>query len=265
MERSTVGSLLRSTQAFCQQICDKQTFDFGIAFYSERFSTLPEANQIREVMLDDPGKIADAFEQTNTWFAQRGLKCFRWSPAMDINSDPLAEFLTARCFEARTLVALHLAEWPVIGSSPDVRVLPARALREIFRRTFFDSSVPADPAAREILADSFMERLDDPQLDMFVATSDKKPAGRCGLHQVGDIARIVDLTVLPEFADRGVAESLLAHVLAMARRLAMPMVVAQAAEHDAARRELYRRAGFIETGRVMEFEFPSLFEAVPPV
>ncbi len=265
MERSTVGSLLRTTQGYCQQICDKQTFDFGIAFYSERFPSLPEANQIREVMLDDPGLIAEAFEQTTAWFASRGLQCFRWSSAMDTHSEPLADFLSARGFKQRRLLALHLAEWQTTAPSPMVRILPARALRETFRETFFESPLPADAAMREMLADSFMERLDDPQLDMFVATMDGKPAGRCGLYQVGDIARILDLVVLPKFADRGVAESLLAHVLTMARRLTMPMIVAQAAEHDIARRELLRSAGFVEDGRMIEFEIPSAFAAVPSV
>ena len=265
MERSTIGSLLRSTQAFCQQICDKQTFDFGIAFYSNRFPAIPEANQIRELMLEDLHLIARAFEQSSAWFASRGLQCFRWSPAMGIDSKALAEFLGARGFKRRNVLALHLTEWQTMEPYANVRVLPARALRDGLRATFHAASLPADSLSRDALADSFMERLDDPQLDMFVATVNGRPAGRCGLHQVGDIARVLDLTVLPEFADRGVAETLLAHVLAMARRLTMPMVVAQAAEQDAARRELLHRGGFVEDGRVTEFETSSPFAAVSPV
>lgn len=265
MERSTVGSLLRSTQGYCQQICDKQTFDFGIAFYSERFPEVPEANQIREVMLDDPRQIAAAFEQTTAWFATRGLTCYRWSPAVNIDSKPLGEFLRARGFTQRGMVALHVAEWQTLEPSANVRVLPARALRDGLRATFHDAPLPADAASREALADSFMERLDDPQLDMFVATVDKKPAGRCGLYQVGDIARVLNLTELTQFSGRGVAQTLLAHVLAMARRLTMPMVVAQADQQDAARRELLRQAGFVEDGAVVEFESPSPFLSVAPV
>lgn len=265
MERSTLGSLLRSTQGYCQQICDKQTFDFGIAFHSERFPSIPEANQIREVMLDDPRLIGEAFEQTSAWFASRGLKCFRWSPAMDIDPRALGEFLAARGFVSRDLIAMHLAQWPTMESSPEVRILPARAVRESFRESFLAAPAPESAASREMMADAFMERLDDPQLDMFVATVNKNSAGRCGLYQVGDIARILDLTVLPEFADRGVAESLLAHVLAMARRLTMPMVVAQSADDDAARRMLLQNAGFVEDGHTSEFEIPSPFMAVAPV
>jgi ribosomal protein S18 acetylase RimI-like enzyme len=265
MERSTVGSLLRSTQGYCQQICEKQTFDFGIAFYSERFPMLPEANQIREVTLSDSRQIADAFEQTSAWFASPGLECFRWSPAIDIDAKALSDFLGAHGFVPRKLIAMRLSEWPNITTSPEVRVLPARAMRSSFVESFTALPPPDEAEARAALADSFVERLDDPQLDMFVATVDKKTAGRCGLYQVGDIARVLDLSVLPEFANRGVAESLLAHVLALARRLTMPMVVAQAAESDAARRPLLKSAGFVEDGEKIEFEIPSPFSAVSPV
>jgi N-acetylglutamate synthase-like GNAT family acetyltransferase len=265
MERSTVGSLLRSTQAYCQQICEKQTFDFGIAFYCDRFPAIPEANQIREMVSDDPRVLAEAFEQASAWLASRGLKCLRWSPAMDTDPKPLADVLSARGFAPRTLVALHLADWPSLKHPPEIRVVPARALRGAFRETFLESHAPADATARGMLADSFMERLDDPQLDMFVATVNGMAAGRCGLYQVGDIARILDLTVLPVFSDGGVVETLLAHVLTMARRLTIPMVVAQALAQDHERRALLGQAGFVEDGQVSEFELPSPFAAVPPV
>ncbi len=265
MERSTVGSLLRSTQAFCQQICEKQTFDFGIAFSSTRFAGLPDASQIREVTLNDAQAIGRAFEQANAWFESRGLRCLRWSTAIDTPTHPLAEFLMTHGFTARKLLAFHLAEWRPVHPSSDVRILPARAVRDAFRMTFVTAQLPADPVARGLLADSFAERLDDHQLDMFVAMVDKQPAGRCGLHQVGDIARILDLSILPQFADRGVEQSLLAHVLTMARRLTMPMVVVQASEKDGRRCELLKGFGFQDGGHVMEFETASAFASLPAV
>lgn len=264
MERSTLASLLRSTQAYCQQICDKQTFDFGIAYWSTQFAGLPDANQLREVTVHDEQKISPAFDEANAWFAAKGLKALRWSPALDMPSRALSEFLSGRDFMQRTMVAFHLAEWKSTPFNRDVRILPARAVREAFRSTFVGAPEPSAPANREQLADSFMERLDDAQLDMFVAMVDKQPAGRCGLHQVGDIGRILNLFVLPDFADRGVEQALLAHVLAMARRLTMPMIVAQAAKNDVARCRLLQDFGFAAGGELTEFELASPFAAVSP-
>jgi N-acetylglutamate synthase-like GNAT family acetyltransferase len=83
---------------------------------------------------------------------------------------------------------------------------------------------------------------------------DKRPAGRCGLYQVGDIARVIELSVRPDFANRGVERTMLAHVLSLARRLTMPFVLAQVAEHDGPRRSLMAQAGFVEDASVLEFE-----------
>ena len=45
MERSTVGALLRSTQAYCAQLSDKQTLDHGIAYHREEFPSIAESEK----------------------------------------------------------------------------------------------------------------------------------------------------------------------------------------------------------------------------
>ncbi len=98
MERSTVGSLLRSTQTYCAQLCEKQALTYGIAYYSERFAKLPEANQFREVLVDDPARIPAAFDEAERWFKEQGLTCYRWAPADGQASDTLSGFLVSRGF-----------------------------------------------------------------------------------------------------------------------------------------------------------------------
>jgi len=236
----------------------------SIAYWSTRFPSLPDANQLREVTLEDPQKISAAYDEVNAWFASKHLKCLRWSPVVDAPPKTLSEFLTQRQFVQRNLVAFHLSEWKTTTAVSSVRILPARAVHDAYRATFLLASEPSTPADREQVAESFMERLDDPQLDMFVATVDKQPAGRCGLYQVGDIARVLGLFVLPDFSARGVEQALLAHVLAMARRLTMPMVLAQAARADVQRCRLLQEFGFTADGALIEFELPSPFNAVAP-
>ena len=53
MERSTVGSLLRTTQALCGQLCEKETLTHGIAYTCARYPNLSEVNQFREVVVED--------------------------------------------------------------------------------------------------------------------------------------------------------------------------------------------------------------------
>jgi len=253
LERTTVGSLLRSTQAHHSQLCEKRTLEYGIAYFSERFPDLPEANQFREVVVDNPAPIASAYDEAEACFGSLGLFCYTWAPAVGEASPELSAFLAAKGFRQRGYVAMTLTEWVTLEPAEGVRVLPARAMRAALRDTFVDRSDASGGGAADRLAEACDERLNDPQYDMFVAVVDGKPAGRCALYQVGDIARLMDLEVCDAFADRGVQRALTAHGLAMAKRLTMRNICAQVEEADAVRREWFERAGFVADGRIVEF------------
>lgn len=253
MELNTVNSLLRCTQAYCNQLCDKHTLDYGIVYYSERFPEVPELNQFREVMIADEDDVAAAFAQTATWFTENQIECYRWAPALGKASDALAKLLEERGFDRYTDCAFRLTEWVELEAATDVRVLPARAMRSAYRETM--EAVPPRTGASwsSHVAEACEERLDDPSLDMFVALVGKQPAGRCALYQVGDLAQVRDVTVLPSFADRGVERALLGHVLALAKRLAMKNVLALAEADDAVRAAWLEHAGFVQDGTIVEF------------
>ncbi len=253
MERSTVGSLLRSTQAYCAQVCDRQTLTDGIAYYSERFAGLPEANQFREVIIDDPARIPAAYDEAERWFREHGLDCRRWAPADGRASDELSDFLVGHGFRRREYTAMALNRWSAIDVADNVKVLPARAMRAAFHETVQGAALPSPAELREVLIEAYDERLNDPQYDMFVALVDGQPAGRCVLYQVGDIARIMDLTVLTPFTGHGVEAALTAHALALAKRLAMRNICVQVETDDPAQRTWFESAGFVEDGTIVEF------------
>ncbi|MEK6799744.1 MAG: GNAT family N-acetyltransferase [Planctomycetota bacterium] len=253
MERTSVGAWLRAVQAHCGQLCDKQTLGHGIAYTCKRFPSLPEVNQFREVSLETSADLPVAFEQCEQCFAQQNLTCRGWTPAEGTPPTILADFLARRGFVPRRTTIMRLTTWEAIQADAAVRILPARAMRAAFRATFVESHSNQAAVDAETLADAASERLDDPQLDMFVANIDGRPVGRIGLHQVGDIARVVDLHVVPSASPEKVGASLLAHALGLARRLTIPMVLTQVPEGDEPLRMLFTRAGFVEDGQVVEF------------
>lgn len=254
IERTTTGSLLRTAQAFCLQLCDKQTLDLGIAYYCERFSALPEANQFREVIAADPSEVSGAYRQAQEWFSRNNLTCHRWAPADGRANAALDRFLSAKGFAKRTYAAMLLTSWPHPESGGKVNVLPARAMREAFRQTFLADDVPEERQRRELLADAFEERMNDPHLDMFVAIVESKPVGRGGLFQVGDIARVMVPRVAPAPHKPLVEDSLLAHTLALAKRLTMRRVVTRVGTDDRDRMVRLEEAGFVADGEIVEYD-----------
>ncbi len=254
MQRSTVDSILRSTQAYCSQTCDVQTLDYGIAFYSDRFADLPDANQFREVTIDDPAGIPEAFGQAERWFQERGLFCYRWAPARGQATEELASFLAGRGFCLRRKTVMALTRWVDIQTANKIRILPARAARAAFRETLLASGPRRRDSNPALTALLYEERLDDPQYDMFVAMVDNSPAGCCALYEVGDIARVMDLKVLDRYVDRPVDRALIAHVLALAKRLAIRNICLQLDGADARRRACFEEWGFTAGGEIIEFE-----------
>ncbi len=252
MASTTVSSILRARQAYCIQICEKQTLEHGIAYYCDRFAPSPEANQFREVITEDPDHFEAAFDEAESWYSQHNLTCLRWAPAAGQPTDLVAGFLEGKGFKARSMTAMALSEWVDLAPDPSVRILPARAMRPALRATF--QSGDPDVSDAELAADELNERLDDPHLDVSVAMVASAPAGRGGLHEVGDIGRILVPSVPPAFRDSQVARSLLAHSLALAKRLTMRTICACVDTDDSEGRTLLEEAGFAADGTIVEFE-----------
>ncbi len=246
MKHGTVGSVLRSNQAYYSQICATESLEWGIAYWSEAFPAVAEANQFREVIVSDAAVMPQALAAATDFFTNRGLRCRRWAPAADQPIDAQRTFLESHGFEPRHTLAMRLEAWPAPLDVAGVRVLPARAMRAAFRETF-----AGDDAATIELAN---ERLDDPSLDMLVAMVDNRPAGRCAFFEVGDIGRIVGLNVVESMRGRGVATALLSSALAVAHRVASRIVCAQVDAENGVARACFERIGFRQDGVIVEFD-----------
>ena len=247
---STVTAAQKSELALCEQLSEWESLPYGVAFWSDDFPGAPEANQLRDVWLADVDGEA-AYEKAETYFDSKGVSCGRWTPASGQDVEPVARVLNSRGWIRRISTVWGLSSWDWLEVVPNdaIRVLPARAMPKAFRATFEDGSPDAD--MRSELAG---ERLNDSRLDVFVAVHDGTPAGRIGYLQVGDIARVTELTVLPGLRHRGVAKALATHVLQLARRLLPKEIVACCDQDDGTAADFLRRMGFGEAGRMECFE-----------
>lgn len=246
MKRSVVNSLLRTTQAYSIQICEKETLEYGIAYSSEQFPDVADVQQFREVIATEPDTLAKALTEADSYFEECGRRCLVFAPAKGNAEDATNDFFKKHGFERRCFVALALTEWVDISPRDDVRILPARPMRAALRATFENST---DAEICDL-------RLNDPQFDMFVAMLDGQPVGRCAFYQVGDIARIMDLHLLPTNAPGDIERQLLRHVLTMARRVEMRNICTLVRADHAEALHLFTDAGFQRDGEIVEFHRP---------
>lgn len=256
MVGTTVGAVLRSNQAYQLQLSRAESLACGVAYTCTRFPDLCEANQLCELMVRDEGDIPEAYAAVEDYFAERGLRCFRWAPAADQPYEALGQYLWERGYRRRDLLACALTRWPERPPGDDLRILPARPMRELYRQTFLDPGGPYASAHQEACAEAGLERLDEPSFEAHVGLVGGRPAGRCALFQVGDIGRVVDLYVLSGYRGRGVGACLLGHVLGIAQRFMARTVCLEVEADNAAARRCVQRMGFVEDGRLVEFDHP---------
>jgi ribosomal protein S18 acetylase RimI-like enzyme len=252
-----IAAAHRSAQVYYEQITEQTALSAGVAFTCPEYPTLDEGNQFREVILPRDGSLADVHAEVTDFFDRHGLRCYRWVPAAGTPIEPLEAFLLERGYTLHRSQCMVLTRDVDVPASDDVRILPARAMRQALR-VLRMADTRYDPAMRAILADSRNERLDDPSYDQVVAMIDKQPAGTGVLMQVGDIGRVENVFVAERFRRRGVARSIMSHLLTLNRRLALRITVLEVDEGNIPALALYRQCGFDPAGPRVEFIAPGV-------
>lgn len=240
-----ISAFRRSEQAWCAQLATGDPLDFGVAYVADEFPSLPGGTQLRDVWLTDADP-ATVYAQAETYFAERNATCNYWVPAVDQPIAAIKDMLLPHGWREHHRVIRTLPPGAGIkATAGDFRILPARAMRKAYAATF--AGDPPDVAA------AAMRRLDDSNMDAFVAMRDNQPVGRIAYLEVGDIARMKDLFVIPEARQRGAGAALVSHFAQLARRLLPRVVVAACDREDNVATGFLVRCGLVESGLSTEF------------
>ncbi len=253
MATPTLASLLRADQAYYAQISRTRSLDKGIAFTSDAFPVVAEANQFREVWVDPADDLSAVFAAVDTNFGKLGLSCQLWAPSADGSTEGLEPFLLDRGFSRRNITAMALRSHTATLIGEAIRVLPARAMRKALRLIHEAEYKGLEASEREMFIEAALERLNDHRLDEFVALRTGEPAGRCALFQIGDVGRVCGLFVLPAHRRCGVGQALLSQSLKLARRLQLRLVCVPVLSDNEAALGLLQRCGFERDGMTREY------------
>ncbi|RZU19440.1 ribosomal protein S18 acetylase RimI-like enzyme [Kribbella rubisoli] len=131
--------------------------------------------------------------------------------------------------------------WPVLireRRDEDLAVC-VQLLRDVHQQAGYPINWPADPA-RWLTPES--------ALGCWVATVDDRVVGHVVLTAVRDHAEVERLFVDPQATGRGIGRQLLDHCVTAAAGLGRPLSL-EVVDNRGAAVHLYRRAGWLETGR----------------
>jgi ribosomal protein S18 acetylase RimI-like enzyme len=250
-----LSAVRRTNQVFHELLSERVTLSCGVAFVCPRYAALPGANQLREMIIPPGRSMASIFEEVQAFFTSRGLVCRRWVPAADQPVEPVEAFLAERGFEPHRRTVMALQEHVDLATNPDVRVLPARAMRAAVRELMANDDYFV-PEVRELAAEAVLDRLDDPRYEMEIAMLQGRPAGHAALLEAGDIGAIYSMVVLEPFRRQGVGRTLMKHLLSLSRRLALRATVLEVDGDDPVASALYEQCGFKSAGHYTEFLHP---------
>ncbi|MFQ5412613.1 MAG: GNAT family N-acetyltransferase, partial [Phycisphaerae bacterium] len=242
----------RSERARCEQVARWESLEYGVAHWSPAFPDLPAANQLQDVWLADLDPEA-VYERAECFYRDRNACCHTWMIAATQDIAPIEELLDGKGWIRRDLLAMGLSHWDSLREAVDesIRILPARAMPKAYRAAL------ADDGKRDAsFVKAGIERLNDAQVDAFVAMVDGKPAGRIGYLEVGDIARLAEYHVPPHERRRDISNALLRHFLEMARRLMPRIIVAGISADDNPHQSSLEHVGFSVAGGLAQFHRP---------
>lgn len=254
-DERAMAACRRSAQVYHEQFTEQTALSAGVAFTCPAYPNLHEGNHFREVVIPESGSLASVFDEVHDFYTRLGLICYAWVPAAGTPIEPLEAFLSQRGFTTRENLCMVWNREVDFPAVPDVRILPARPMRKALRELQMNDTT-YDEATRRMLVASHNDRLDDPQYDQVVAMIGNEPAGTAVLLQAGEIGRIENVFVAEQFRRRSVGLALMAHLLAMAKRLALRITVLETTPDNAAAIALYQRCGFDPAGTFIEFRAP---------
>ena len=238
---------LHAEQEYGMGLGEAVDLECGVALVSAEFSQMSEANQVREVVVPDGGVVLAVVGEVEGAFAGRGVRCYQWVCAEGRNPPALVEALKQKGYHERRAELWVLGKPRNLAVWPEVMVIPARA-------SFAKLAELAEGAERgwgttdEVELSQYgpaaVRQLDDSRVDGLLALQGERGVGTLNLMTVGEMGVIMDLYVRPGCERRGVATSLLAHVIELAGRSRLRYLTLFCNVQNAAARALYAKVGF---------------------
>ncbi len=242
-----------------RMIADEADLDGATAFTNADRPTVHMANCAAEVRLGE-GQDADALlDRIDAHFAEVGTKCwYLMSSELDW-PEALAEAAKARGFEKTESGAFLLDPYkPPKQLLDNIQIIPGRAAYGELRELGYDQAredYGLDDDRADQLVGAMIDRLDEPQIEVFLGRIDKKPVGNLTVVTVGQVGVIDAVYTMQAWRRKGVARTLMHHAVEYCQRAGFEQVVLESV--DPGPTALYESLGFRRIATITCYDRPT--------
>jgi GNAT superfamily N-acetyltransferase len=238
-------------------VAEKSDLDFGTAWVGAHWPRVHYANRVMDVALPEGMSSADALEQAEAHFRERGSRCWQWimnPSATEQQTHPMIELLLSRGYKrgAEDIMYLErLSTGAIAHADSSLKIIPARA-------SFRHARALYDEGARQWnepqLADAAMAHLDDPHFDALIALHDGAAIAHVGVLAMGETGLIEEVYVSESSRGKGIGGVMMARAMEICARSLFKHVMLSVAPGNSAAIAMYTKFGFRKIGEWVEYQ-----------
>jgi GNAT superfamily N-acetyltransferase len=249
MPTAGIESVYQTSVAWAELGSEVTIRPFGRLIANAENPGYRERNCVWELRADaDP--LEESFAEIQRHFAERGLECFHYSPALGQDPGPFEEFFAARGFcDVPSLALVHTG--PTSASVPaEVKLVSAEGDPQLLEEVF---KLPGQRFSGPVVRRAALRVLGLRNYRSYVCLYRGEVAGRVGLLTVDTVGRVKSIFVGRDFRRLGVATAMLNAVVAEANRLGCKLVCSEVDADNGPSLALHRRVGFDPVGTIHTF------------
>jgi ribosomal protein S18 acetylase RimI-like enzyme len=251
----------RTDAAWIGHVSEGEQLEVGTAYTNPALPKIWNANHVRDAALSEGMTPEQAVAEVEAHYAARGTTCAYWvmNPSADPpRTRPLADHLLSLGHRARVDEILYLRCGRFTEAAPPagLKIIPARASYRHARALAEERARERWGTAVDELIEADILDIDDPHTDTLLALRDDRSAATVSVLAVGDLGRIENVYVAPDFRRRGVGRTMMSRALEVCARSMFRHVFILVDPNNAPAAELYRSVGFEPVGELISYCAP---------
>ncbi|MAE66341.1 MAG: hypothetical protein CMJ18_18885 [Phycisphaeraceae bacterium] len=228
-----VRAVKRARRVLADVVAAETDLDGATAYALPERPGIRLANFASEVEPQEGSGADELIDRIAAHYATHEARCLALDAAGDAWSPELAGRLERDGYRRQAKIVFRLAGYrPPQRGREGLQIIPARAVYGELGAFYEAMAVaehhaePGGTLARDLAA-TMIDRLDEPQLELFLARVDGRTAAAAGVISLGNIGVIDPAYALPEFRGRAVASTLMAHTIDHCRRALFDQVLCE--------------------------------------